>query len=293
MIEKAVFSYYNAEESYGNKGGFTKFSDFLFTSALSIVCASRHFKEVQIISSSWGIDLFSQLGLPVTSFSPKLDEIKGISRFFWAYGKLIAYCSQDKPFVHLDNDVFLWNPLPERMLNAHLCFQSREPFRQPGYGYYKKLKPCFRAAPVKPQVIVDNPVTDYAYNCGVCGGNNLEIFEEWRECSAQYIFARENQELFYRKYAEMLIHQNLFHEQYFLASLVKKHGWRNKVEVLAKDVDNINKDCPPTKPAYTHLWGTTKRDSAYMSKVRMTLFYQESKLFYRLNEFCKQNDIML
>lgn len=291
MIEKAVFSYFNTDESFIGKCGFTKYSDFLFTTALSIFCASRHFKEVQIISSSWGTDLFAELKLPVTSYSSKLDEIKNISRFFWAYGKLIAYCEQTKPFVHIDNDVFLWHPLPSMILNANLCFQSHEPFNVSGYGYYRKLKPCWNKAPVRPQAIVDNPVKDYAYNCGICGGNDLSIFPEWKKCSEEYIFAPENQNVFFKEFPNLLIHQNLFHEQYFLASLIKKHNLRKKVEVLDKNAMQINRGLEPTKPRYTHLWGTTKTDAGMMAKVRMTLFYQERKLFDRLDSFCKQNNI--
>jgi hypothetical protein len=293
MIRKAVFSYFNAEESFGNKGGYNKFSDFLYTSALSIVCASRHFEEVQIISSSWGVDLFKKLNLPITDYSNKLDEIKGISSFFWAYGKLVAYCEQKVPFVHLDNDVFLWQPLPKRMLEANLCFQSKEPFELEGYGYYNKLKPCFKKAPVKPKAIKDNPVDDYAYNCGVCGGNDLSLFPVWKQCSEEYIFAPKNQKVFFQKFPDMLIHQNLFHEQYFIASLVKKYGMRDRVVVYHDDAMKINKESPPGKPIYTHLWGTLKKDKGYMAKVRMTLLYQNPGLFNTLHKFCLENKIAL
>ncbi len=293
MIKKAVFSYFNAEESFGNKGGFIKFSDLLYTTALSVICASKRFPEVQVISSSWGVDILSQLNLPVTSFSNKLDEMKNISRFFWAYGKLIAYAEQTEPFVHIDNDVFLWERLPERLLNAPLCFQSLEPFDLPGYHYYRKLKPCFKAAPVKPEAIAKHPVNDFAYNCGICGGNDLSIFQEWKECSHQYITAPENEEVFFKQFPHMLIHQNLFHEQYFLASLVRKHKMRDKVEILHEDAMKINDDLPQTKPRYTHLWGTTKRDTGMMAKVRMTLLYQKPEVFQAVNKYCVDHEIKL
>ena len=76
MIEKAVYSYFNPDESFGNRCGFRRYSDFLFTTALSVLCASRHFKEVQFISSSWGVDVMAQLKLPVTSYSNALDAMK-------------------------------------------------------------------------------------------------------------------------------------------------------------------------------------------------------------------------
>ncbi len=283
MIKKAVFSYFNPDESFGNTCGFNKYSDFLFTTALSVLCASRHFKEVQFISSDWGVDVMKKLDLPITSYSNKLNEMKSVSRFFWAYGKLLAYNEQDVPFVHLDNDVFLWDPLAPKILKARLCFQSQEPMDKIGYHYYNMLRPCFEKAKVKPQVIVDNPVFDFAYNCGICGGHDLDFFKEWIKCSQQYIFAPENQKLFFEKYGNVIIHQNLFHEQYFAASLIKHHDLRGEVKVIHKDAIQCGQN---HKRKFTHYWGTTKRDRGNMARVRWRLHDEDKKLYDRVDEFC-------
>ncbi len=288
MIKKAVFSYFNPDESFGNRCGFVKYSDFLFTTALSILCASRHFKEVQFISSDWALDVIKPLGLPITSYSNKLNEMKRVSKYFWAYGKLLAYNEQTKPFVHIDNDVFLFDPLPPRILKARLCFQSWEPFSQKGYHYYELLRPCFDKAPVKPQIIADNPVTDFAYNCGICGGHDLEFFKEWMKCSEEYIFAPENHDTFFKQFDKVLIHQNLFHEQYFAASLIKMHGLRPEVKVINRDAVKAGKD---PRHKFTHYWGTTKTDRANMARVRLRLIDEDRDLFHRINDFCKKNNI--
>jgi len=290
MIEKAVFSYFNPEDDFINKCGFSKFSDFLYTTGLAVWCASQHFKEVEMVSHDWGIDMFQKLGLPVTSYSRILNKMNDpeapVSRFFWAYGKLIAYCSQNKPFVHLDNDVFLWEPLPDRILNAELCFQSTEPFKLAGYSYYKLLKKPWRKAKVRPQKIVDNEVKDFAYNCGICGGSNLDFFKEWIQCSEEYIFAPENQEMFFKDFAEMLIHQNLFHEQYFAACLIKMHKMRRKVQVIDPDASKIEDILK-----YTHLWGTTKQDYSMMRRVNMRLQIEAPELHGRIRQFIIDNDL--
>lgn len=287
MIEKAVFSYFNPENKFIHRGGFKKFQDFLFTTALSVLCASKHFKHVEMVSNDWGNDMFRKIGLPVTQYSNKLNEMNEISRFFWAYGKLLAYCEQTIPFVHLDNDVFLWDPLPKRILNAELCFQSHEPFNLDGYKYYDMLKKPWAEAPIRPQKIVDNEVTDFAYNCGICGGSNLEFFHEWKECSEQYIFAEENQPVFFgEKYLKMIIHQNLFHEQYFAACLIQMHKLRKKVKVLDPDAMNIEK-----KLKYTHLWGNTKQDFGMQRRVELRLMVEDRPLHDRIEKFLKVNKI--
>ncbi len=288
MIKKVVLSYFNPDENFGNRCGYNKFSDFLFTTALSTLCASRHFKEVQCVSSDWGVNLFKELQFPYTSYSNKLNELKEVSRFFWAYGKLLAYSIQDQPFVHIDNDVFIIDPLAPKVLSARLCFQSHEPFALPGYHYYEMLRKCWNMAPVRPKQIVDNEVTDFAYNCGICGGHDLDHFKEWLECSKHYIFAPENQPVFFKKFPELLIHQNLFHEQYFNASLIKQKGLRAKVAVINKDAMKAGDNA---KRKYTHLWGTTKRDQGMMARVAMRLMDEDPELFMRIKTFCKKNDI--
>lgn len=286
MIEKAVFSYFNPENSFANKCGFAKFGDFLYTTALSVWCASKHFKEVEFISDDWGVQMFKEINLPVTSYTNDLNPMHEVSRFFWAYGKMIAYTAQKVPFVHIDNDVFLWDPLPDRILKAELCFQSHEPFDLPGYGYYNQLKVPWNDMKVRPQKIIDNEVTDFAYNCGICGGHNLAFFKEWKQCSEEYIFAEENQENFFVKYHDLLIHQNLFHEQYFAACLVKKHKLRRKVRVLdpnAMNIENVLR--------YTHLWGNTKTDYGYMRRVNMRLQIEDPALHKRVTEYIKRHNL--
>ena len=288
MIKRAVFSYFNSDESFGNTCGFRRYSDFLFTTTLAIYCASRHFEEVQFISSDWGIDVFKQLGLPITSYSNKLNELKTVPRQFWAYGKILAYNEQTVPFVHVDNDVFMWDPLPDRILKARLCFQSKEPFNLPGYEFYNRLRRCWNKMPSRPQSIVDNPVFDHAYNCGICGGHDLEFFKEWMENSKAYIFAPENQELFFKKFKRMIIHQNLWHEQYFASSLIKKHDLRKQVRVLLKDPMDLQSqlDC-----AYTHIWGNTKHDPGPMALVQVRILERDTDLFMRVRNFCKENHV--
>lgn len=284
MIERAVFSYFNPDQTYFNKCGFARFSDFLYTTALAVHLASKHFKEVVMVSSTWGNKMFRDMKFPVTAYSNRIDEARLVSKWFWAYGKLLAYVDQDKPFVHLDNDVFLWDPLPQRILNAELCFQSHEPMNLFGYLYYDLLKKTWVDAPMRPWKIEQNEVKDFAYNCGICGGHNLPFFKEWIECSKQYIFAPQNQEVFFVKHRPDLVHQNIFHEQYFAACLIKMHDLREKVQVIHPDITYI-----PQVMRYTHLWGTVKRSPGKMRLVIKNLQKENKPLFLRVRDYCQSH----
>jgi hypothetical protein len=217
-IEKAVFSYFNPT-GIENTCGFDTFQQSMASLALAVKIASYNFKEVEVVSNNWGLNIIEKFGLPAT-LRNDLEELKGLSKYFWAYGKIKAYSIQDKPFLHIDNDCFMWDGIPEDKKESRFLFQSREYFRKPGYGLYLPLKKVYNEAPVKIKEIVE--VTDYAYNCGVCGGTDVDLFKEWADCSHRYITAPENQDTFFKNNPDMLIHQNLFHEQYFGASLIQK-----------------------------------------------------------------------
>jgi hypothetical protein len=259
MINKAVFSYFNTQ-GLNNTSGFLTFRDMLGSTVLAMLTANKHFSKVEFVTNKFGEKIVEVLKIPV-SVSLKLEEMNEVSPYFWAYAKILATSSQNEPFVHIDNDAYLFSGLPQRMKNADIVFQSKEFMDRPGYGWYDVLKPCWKDAPVKPKDIVS--VTDYAYNCGICGGNNIDFFKLHRKVSSEYIFAPENQTLFFEKHKEVLIHQNLFHEQYFIASLIKSLKLRNKVEVFADNIEGINTN----GISYCHLWGLSKRNHKNINKM--------------------------
>jgi len=282
MIQRVVFSYFNPDESFTNKAGFYTYSDFLYTMALATELAGRHFQEVHIVTNSWGEKVLKSAGIRATEYTTELDTLKGIPKWFWAYGKLIAYNLQTKPFIHIDNDVFLWKALPDRVLQAELCFQSKEQMNIPNYKWYDVLRPCWSKAVVRPQVIKDNEITDFVYNCGICGGYNLEFFKEWIKVSSEYIFAPENQKVFFEDFKLVQMHQNLWHEQYFAACLIKAHDMRARVQVIADNVEDLVK---VTNNGYTHLWGTTKTNQQTMLKVRTRLRRENPQLYDKVTSF--------
>lgn len=269
MINKAVLSYFNPDgiqdfnAGYKNTAGFLSFQDMIASTVLSIMVAKQHFKKIEFVTNEFGKRVFiDKMKLPV-DLNLAICSMDKVSKYWWGYGKIIAYSEQKEPFVHLDNDVFFWSGIPEKIQYKKLIFQSKEFLDRPGFGWYNHLKKVFADCPIKPQKIVDNEIFDYAYNCGICGGHELDFFQEWKNTSASYIFEPANQYTFFHKHKDMLIHENLFHEQYFAACLIKANNLRKNTGVLADDAENINKD----GYKYTHMWGLSKKNNVTIAKV--------------------------
>jgi hypothetical protein len=95
--------------------------------ALSVRLARRHFDTLQLVTDAYGKTmLVDRLGLPFDEVETGLDDFAGVDPEWWALGKLVAYSLQSRPFIHLDADVFLWKPLPARLLTAPVFAQCPE-----------------------------------------------------------------------------------------------------------------------------------------------------------------------
>ena len=94
---------------------------------LSLRLARAHYPHTVLVTDSPGKALLvGKLGLSFEHVSTELDRLQDADPALWALGKLVAYSLQDEPFVHLDNDVFLWRPLPARITSAPVLAQHPE-----------------------------------------------------------------------------------------------------------------------------------------------------------------------
>ncbi len=94
---------------------------------LSLRLARAHFDETMLVTDEDGRELLvEQLGLRFDVVSTELERLGDVDPGWWALGKLVAYSVQDRPFVHLDTDVFLWRALPAALMTAAVFTQCPE-----------------------------------------------------------------------------------------------------------------------------------------------------------------------
>jgi len=95
---------------------------------LSVHTAAQHYPETRLVTDSRGAHvLIDLLDLPFRHVSTSLDALSDADPDWWALGKLEAYRLQERPFVHLDTDVFLWKRLPDFLEQAPVFAQNPEP----------------------------------------------------------------------------------------------------------------------------------------------------------------------
>ena len=116
---RAVWSLWTAPLTSGTHPGWLTPRHHLLGWILSFHLARAHATETCLVTDSQGAALLVEgLGLPFDHVSTALDALAGRDPEWWAIAKLHACAAQDAPFLHLDSDVFLWQPLPAALLAA-------------------------------------------------------------------------------------------------------------------------------------------------------------------------------
>jgi hypothetical protein len=114
---------------------------------LSLRLARAHYPETLLVTDTPGRALLADaLGLPFGSVSTALDQLADADPALWAVGKLVAYSLQDAPFVHIDGDVFLWQPLPAAVAGAPAFAQHPEEFPAGKHGGPRDVEEAFARA---------------------------------------------------------------------------------------------------------------------------------------------------
>lgn len=192
----------------------------LMSWALSCLCLRKYYDEVALYTDEQGKHvLIDLLHLPYTEVHVVYDEKLCLPQH-WAYSKIKTYSIQTKPFLHVDGDIFLTEPISEEVINAPLIAQNREI----GTAYYKKMMDRILQEPAirLPKYIEDglNDESIASYNMGIFGGNDLDFIHEF--CKEAFDFMEKNSMNDYTC-RQSFIDCNVFFEQVIFGVMTDLH----------------------------------------------------------------------
>ena len=165
---------------------------------LSLALANKHYGKVHLISDKLGCEFLSDL--PFASFSEELENITYFPNM-WSLGKVHAYniASQKGHFLHLDADVFLWETLPEHLVNSDFFAQSPDTAFD-SYVYrmddFKKIPEIWK----KYKHNENSAHQCYTYNMGIFGGTDTDNIKKYCEFVFSMVYDPELKEEWSRSY---------------------------------------------------------------------------------------------
>lgn len=235
--------------------------EFMMLWALSVAEARKHFSELVLVTDSYTARFMKDF--PYDAVFTDLDAhfLPQEARSVWAAGKLIGFLravKQGKPFAHFDGDVLLRSQ--QRAFNAAIFAQSDEHFSSsPSGSIEENLRNIYLRAgcaniPVLPGFLRFSLTRDshYPYNMGVCGGSDLEFWDEYIATALAILRHDLNLSSWGRIHPTFA---SLFIEQYLFGSLAEKRG--KHIETLFPNSAAGNEEYMQSI-GYIHLLGDSK-----------------------------------
>jgi hypothetical protein len=241
----------------------------LFAWVLSVETARQHYPECVLFTDDEGARLLVDgLGLPFTHVSTALTALDHADTGWWVLGKLMTYRAQREPFVHIDNDVFLWQRLPQALEEAPVFAQNPETFPFTGESWYRpvRLDEAIRNAggwaPREWHWSIAGERNDAAC-CGIMGGRNVDFIAYYADLAIQMIEHPHNQPAWAR--LGDVVSDNILVEQYLLVSCLDFHRHRPgsayadiDIRYLFASSEEAFDDAAAACAGYTHLIGGAK-----------------------------------
>lgn len=267
---KAIFSFFDTTgEPLKSSQHWLNPKFFLYTWVLTVHQASKYFDEVELVTDSKCKKLFEQLNLPFSNIRTDLDEVLVYPKELWALGKIKAYQIQDKPFIHIDNDVILFDRLPDRLLNAPIGFQNIEADEWFDHSYKGQVDNLTYSGENLPK---SWGCSKHAVNCGIYICNDLNYNREY--CNQAFELVDNNLPLIMNTG-----HAGLYcviFEQYMASNV--SHYMGIKEELLSENHRNEEYD----KYKYVHIWGE-KRNLQWFEMIE-TIIKRDYPNYYNLIE---------
>lgn len=232
---RVVQTFWSGRKSPLKNGyGWTNPEFNLMSWALSCMSLKEHYDEVVLYTDSAGYAVFHDiLRLPYTRFEVLYDHVK-CKEDHWAYFKLLTYSLQEKPFIHVDGDVFLSSRLKPEIEAGELIAQNLEI----GTSYYKRMMDAIMMGPVTiPEVLHKELIKDSipSYNAGIIGGHDINFFREY--CRIAFDFINDNR-LNESDSSYTNVNLNILYEQILFHALASKNNKKVTTVIDHPVIDN-------------------------------------------------------
>lgn len=256
---------------------------------LSCLRFREHYDEVELVTDEYGYALFIELlKLPYTSVKVTLNELDNYHPCLWALGKIRAYELQDRPFIHADGDVYIWERLDTSLENAPLVAQNME-HRTHYTSVLDEIKARDLSTPAAIREFEASGLPFGSCNAGILGGTDVQFFKHLADEAFGFVQAN------YSALTNMNTSStSIYFEQYLFYCLAKQKGI--SVSYLLPDVDAeftglADFNGVPSRRRYIHPVGIFKRHEIICKKLAQQLQTSYPDFFYHIKKLVTEHKI--
>jgi hypothetical protein len=279
-----------SKSSYaGNRfsGGWSHPKYLYYSCALSCLSLRNYYDKVELVTDAMGHkQLIENLALPYTSVEVRLDILNEYPGELFALGKLWTYRFQKEPFIHVDNDIFIWSRFPGYLEKADLIGQNQESNFSHDLITFSQIMPLLKFVPESFYSQADSD-SFLSANAGIFGGHNLEFLHNYVDKA--FAFVDENLASF--KNFDRITFLNTIFEQYYFTQLAEEANVN--ITYLFSDLDTSNYDRlieyaeVPANCTYIHTIGNFKKERIIELAVENWLLQLAPEYYYRINSLFK------
>lgn len=260
--------------------------------ALSCLLLRRLYDRVELYTDEIGKRvLVDILQLPYTDVHVVFDDSFVIHPKLFSLAKIRTYSLQEEPFIHVDGDLFLWNPLPENIMNAGLIASNPEVNLYFNKEVLVEMEEHFQYIPSH---LKDIHMQEHIFssNAGIFGGSNIPFIKKY--CSKAKQIIKENENSLEKV---NIGHTNMLIEQISLFYLAARENIKI-VYCVTEPVDHpLYKDYwrfadIPQVPMI-HPVGGCKRIPYIIHHLGHRLQMEFPEMYYRIIEHCTSENMQL
>lgn len=200
-------------------GGWINYRYCLLSIAYSCLTISRFYPKLELYTDDYGFDLFyNKLRLPYAKFYTSLNNVD-VDEALWAYGKVYTYSLQKEPFLHIDNDIFIWGKFSDDLMQSDVVVQNIEKISAGITDDYIAIMQYIRHNVLSAPAIIRNSSVSYALNMGVFGGKDIDFIHRYAQTSLEVVKNTYNDIIASGRYKGLF---NIIFEQLLLTEMVRE-----------------------------------------------------------------------
>jgi hypothetical protein len=228
----------------------------------SVNLINQYNGEVHLITDSLGKEIFKKIKF--ASIDTYLDCVPKKYYQVWCLGKMYALnkiADKNEPFIHIDYDFLIFKKIPEYILKKDIIIQSPERNLK---GLYYNID-YFNKICINKYFCKDNNA-NYAYNCGIMGGEDYNFFKIFSVASINMILDKENENLFLKTNDEHYKLNSNFRD-WTTSVLAEQYHIANACKIFEKNVCYFYKELAPlTSKSHNYIYSPDIKEYFLESK---------------------------